>query len=151
MTERKSRRVKVSNLPDSKALCTITNKPLALIVFSWVIFSWVLFTADEKILSIPFGIYGLIMTLKEEKKIFSGHLDYLVVYDEDNQEECDIYYLSEIRRWYFKQQLLNPSLTLFLLEGEKFIFCKCVGSEIRSYMRKVMPEKEVQPKRQQVK
>jgi hypothetical protein len=148
MTESKSRRVKVANLPESKALCTITNKPVALIVFVWLVFTIVLFTAKEKILCIPFGIYGLIMTFKEEKKIFTGHIDYLVIYDEDKKEECDIYYLSEIRRWYFKQKLFNPSVTLFLQEGETFLFCKCVGSEIYSYLRKVMPEKEVQPKRQ---
>ena len=31
MSERKSRTVKVANLPESKALCNITNKPIALI------------------------------------------------------------------------------------------------------------------------
>lgn len=147
MSECKSHTVKVANLPDSKVLCTITNKPLALIISSWATFALVLFYSPEKILSIPFGIYSFIITFKEEEKIFTGHQDYLVVYHEINKEDCEIYYLSEIKRWYFKQQIFNPSVTLFLSDGEKVSFCRCVGSEIRYYLRKVMPEKEVQLKK----
>ena len=98
MSERKSRTVKVANLPESKALCNITNKPIALIFFAWIVFVWMLYLVEVKILAIPFGIYCLIITFKEEKKIFSGHKDYLVIYDERNLKECEIYYLSEIKK-----------------------------------------------------
>lgn len=148
MSERKSHTVKVANLPESKALCIITNKPVALIFFVWSLFGTVLFFAKEKLLTIPLAIYGLIMTFKEEKMIFSGHRDYLVIYHETRREQCDIYYLSEIKRWTFRQRLFNPSVTLFLHDGEMVSFCRCVGSEIHSYLRKVMGEKEVQLKRQ---
>ena len=37
-----------------------------------------------------------IITFKEEKD-FLGHKDYLVIYDERNLKECEIYYLSEIK------------------------------------------------------
>lgn len=70
-------------------------------------------------MTIPLAIYGLIMTFKEEKMIFSGHRDYLVIYHETRREQCDIYYLSEIKRWTFRQRLFNPSVTLFLHDGKR--------------------------------
>jgi len=87
------------------------------------------------------------MTFKEERMIFSGHKDYFVIYHETNRDECDIYYLSEIKRWHFQQRIYNPEILFFLQDGETFFFCKCVGSEIYSYLRRVMPNKEVQLKR----
>ena len=68
MSERKSRTVKVANLPESKALCNITNKPIALIFFAWIVFVWMLYLVEVKILAIPFGIYCVIITVKEEKR-----------------------------------------------------------------------------------
>lgn len=147
MTERKFHTVKVSNLPESRVLCSISNKHMALIILVWALFLLVIFSFENKFLAIPLGIYGLIMTFKEERMIFSGHKDYFVIYHEINRDECDIYYLSEIKRWHFQQRLYNPEVLFFLQDGETFFFCKCVGSEIYSYLRRVMPNKEVQLKR----
>lgn len=148
MGERKFRTVKVANLPDSKTLCTITNKPIILIIFVWAVFIMLLFVVSDKILLLPVAIYCLIMTFKEKVMIFSGHKDYFVIYHEDNKRQCDIYYLSEVRRWCFKQRLFNPSIKFFFQDKETVTLSKGAGSEIHSYLRKVMGDKEVQVKRQ---
>ena len=145
MTERKSHTVKVSNLPESRVLCSISNKHIALIILVWVLFLLVIFSFENKFLAIPLGIYGLIMTFKEERMIFSGHKDYFVIYHETNRDECDIYYLSEIKRWHFNRDYTILKYCSFFKMVRHFSSVN-VGSNI-FLLKKSNAKKEVQQRR----
>ncbi|MDO4378248.1 MAG: hypothetical protein Q4C64_03740 [Erysipelotrichia bacterium] len=145
MPEGKSHTIKVANLPKSKALCTVSNKPLIIVVGLWAatLVAYVFFV--NKIIALPILMYSLITSFKREDLIFSGHNSFFVIYDKDNRNECDIYYLSEVKKWCYVNRLLSPHV-LFLLNDGETIVLKNSGGEVVRYLRHVMGKKEVEKK-----
>lgn len=145
MPEGKSHTIKVINLPKSKAICYVSNKPLILILGLWGVTITVYILFEDKVLALPFLVYSIVTSFKREDLIFSGHNSFFVIYDQENRKECDIYYLSEVKKWCYVNKLFSPHI-LFLLNDGETVTLKNSGSEVVSYLRKVIPKKEVEKK-----
>lgn len=141
----KSHTVKVANLPKSKPMCFVSNKPILLIVGVCSAPIIVYFTFGNKIMVLPFLVYTMIFCLKKEKVIFTGHNSFFVIYDLEDEKNCDIYYLSEVKKWCYVNTLFSPHV-LFLLNDGESVTLKSSGSEVVRYLRKVMRKKEVEKK-----
>lgn len=145
MPEGKSHTIKVINLPKSKAICYVSNKPLILVLGLWSVTITVYILFEDKVLALPFLVYSIVTTFKREDLIFSGHNSFFVIYDQEKRKECDIYYLSEVKKWCYVNKLFSPHI-LFLLNDGETVTLKNSGSEVVSYLRKVIPKKEVEKK-----
>lgn len=145
MPEGKSHTIKVINLPKSKAICYVSNKPLILVLGLWSVTITVYILFEDKVLALPFLVYSIVTTFKREDLIFSGHNSFFVIYNQEKRKECDIYYLSEVKKWCYVNKLFSPHI-LFLLNDGETVILKNSGSEVVSYLRKVIPKKEVEKK-----
>ncbi len=145
MPEGKSHTVKVTNLPKSKPMCYVSNKPFLMVVGLSTVTLVVYFIFENKIIVLPFLIYSMIFCFKKEKVIFTGHNSFFVIYDLEDEKNCDIYYLSEVKKWCYINRLFSPYI-LFLLNDGESVTLKSSGSEVVRYLRKVMRKKEVEKK-----
>ena len=145
MEEKKSHSVKTTNLPNSKPIAVVSNKPVVIVILLWILTLFLYFFFENKILSLPPMFYALIITLKKRDLIFTGHNSFFVIYDKDDKQKCDIYYHSEVKKWCYVNKLFSPYIIFLLNDGEQVVL-KSSGSEVVSYLRKVLAKKEVEKK-----
>ena len=145
MEEKKSHSVKTTNLPNSKPIADVSNKPVVIVILLWILTLFLYFFFENKILSLPPMFYALIITLKKRDLIFTGHNSFFVIYDKDDKQKCDIYYHSEVKKWCYVNKLFSPYIIFLLNDGEQVVL-KSSGSEVVSYLRKVLAKKEVEKK-----
>lgn len=138
--EYKSHKVRTTNLPDDKLIYRITDKSNIALVLCWII-TLILF-----ILRTPFVIlalfYSLAITLKKDRVIFAGYRRFFVSYIKNEDKYCDIYYLSEIGKWTYYSDLLNPKIKFVLRDGEEVTITNGVDRTMYRYFKKVMGKKE---------
>ncbi len=147
MSEHKSHKVLIANIPKGKPICRVGNKSYLGLVFGLIFIVGMFFYFRNILLVLPMIIYELFLSLKPYKGIFDGYNSFFVIYDKDNKKEADLYYLSELKYWCSDGTFFNPSVIFFLNDGEKVVLKKAIDSEIFDYLRKVAEKKEIQKKK----
>lgn len=147
MAEYKSHRVLVKNIPKEKPLCSVGNKSMAGLLIGLFLIVLVAYYFQNIYIVIPLLLYQLFLVCKPYCAIFEGYHNFFVIYDKENKNECNLYYLSELKYWCHDGSYANPIVIFFLNDNEKVVLNQVIDSEIFDYLRKVAPKKEIQKKK----
>ncbi|MBQ1877796.1 MAG: hypothetical protein II161_03175 [Erysipelotrichaceae bacterium] len=139
--EVRSHTVKVQNIPRERKLCSVTTKSREVIVISWSVFI-LLMLSKTYIPAIPVGVLALFHTCRKGRKLFEGYESFVAIYDENDQEVCQLIYHSETLNWETRIAGGNPYI-LLILDDEKIRIEKGLNRNVYRYFVRVMGEKEI--------
>ena len=139
--EVRSHTVKIQNIPKERRLCAVTTKSREVIVVSWGVFA-VLILSRSYIPAIPIGVLALFHTLRQGRKLFEGYESFIVIYQENDQDLCQLIYHSETLNWETRIANGNPYI-LLILDDEKIRIEKGCNRRVYNYFTKVMPDREI--------
>ena len=143
MSEYKCHKIRRDRIPnDERCLFKATDKPIFMIVILWGIYLYILSVIENKLLSLPILIYCGFMTFRQEEIPFAGYETFFVVYNRDDQSDCDIYYTNEIKQWKYNAETLKHKIEMELVDGEQITIDTEVDYDMYLYFRKMMKEKE---------
>ena len=147
MSEHKSHKVKLENIPKDKVICHLSNRSDNVKVLLWALAAALLFTKNY-VLAVLIGFYAFVYTFSTEKKLFEGFEKFLTVYNDPNGEYCELIYLSEVEGWEYRITDQGDKLIFYLADGEKYRIDTNVDRKIYTYLRQVLPEKERRKKKE---
>ena len=148
MTEHKSHKVRIDNIPQEKIICHVSNRSLYGKVFLWSL-AVLLLLSKSYILAVIVGFYAFVYTFSTEKKYYDGYDRFFVVHDEPNDECCELIYLSEIEGWEYRVTAEKDKMVLYLRDKERYRLEENVSRRLYSYFCSVLPEKEIRKKKEQ--
>lgn len=148
MTEHKSHKVRIENIPEGKIICHVSNRSFDVKVFLLVI-ELMLLVSGSRIIAAILGFYSLVYLFSEEKKYYDGYDRYLVRYNNPNDEYCDLIYLSEIEGWEYRITNSGDKIILYLRENERYRLEENVSRKLYNYFTTMIPEREIRKKKEQ--
>ena len=147
MSEHKSHKVKLENIPKDKVICHLSNRSDNIKVLLWAL-AVVLLITKHVILAVLIGFYAFVYTFSTEKKLFDGFEKFFTVYSDSNGEYCELIYLSEVEGWEYRITDKGDKLIFYLSGSEKYRVDTNVDRKIYTYLRQVLPEKEIRKKKE---
>ena len=147
MTDFRSHKVRVSNIPQGDSLCNIGTKSIGVILFSWLCVVVMLLT-EYKVIAIPFLFVALLLTFRSGKKQFKGTNKFFVIFNSADPDNCDLVYLSEVQSWEYRvKKDGNDYMSIILQENEKFRITEGVNFQMYKYFQRQLPQLEVRNKK----
>ena len=147
--EYRSHKIKTVNIPSAKMVYHSTSKPLSFTVISLVL-ALLVFLTEYKLLALIMAAVAIVFYLVPDKKQISGYDSFVIVYNQQNNEFCDIIYFSEIKYWEYRITRKGNKIMLFLNDGEKYSVDKGVNMSTHAYFQKHLPEKELKSREERL-
>ena len=114
--EYRSHKIKTVNIPSAKMVYQSTSKPLSFTIISLVL-ALLVFLTEYKLLALIMAAVAIVFYLVTDKKQISGYDSFVIVYNQQNNEFCDIIYFSEIKNWEYRITREGNKIMLFLNDG----------------------------------
>ena len=147
MSEHKSHKVKLENIPKGKIICHLSNRSDNIKLLLWAS-TGVLLLVKRPILAILVGFYAVVYTFSTEKKLFDGYEKFFVIYNDQTGECCELIYISEIEGWEYRIMNSGDKIIFYLPNNEKYRVDTNVDRKIYNYLKQVLPEKEIRKKKE---
>lgn len=147
MTEHRSHKVRIANIPKDDALCVIGTKSLNIIVTAWIFVAVMLFS-DYKLMTLPFLFVALLLTFRSGKKQFRGTKNYFIIYSSADPENCDLIYLSEVIGWEYRVKKYTDDYMCIILQDNALIkISEGVNIQMYRYFQRQLPALEIRLKK----
>lgn len=140
--EHKSHRIRTANLPGGKQVYLSTKRPLSFIIIALLI-SLMVFLMKYLYLSVLMLIVAIIFYIVFLRKQISGYENFMVIYNQMNEDYCDIIYFSEISYWEYRITGKGDRIVLYLNDGERYRIENGVNNSTHSYLHKYLGDKEI--------
>lgn len=141
MAEHKSHRIRIDHLPQTKPLCTVTTKSRVTVVCAWVIAFIV--CLSKSFLAIPFVFLALVLTANKGKTVYAGYDDRFVIYEEDDQQFCQMLWHSDISGWEYRITDKCDKLYLYTTDGETIKLSNYINRQLYGYFDKTMGDRQI--------
>ncbi|MBQ9037596.1 MAG: hypothetical protein IJ115_09100 [Erysipelotrichaceae bacterium] len=147
--EYRSHKIRIFNIPSGKMVYQSTSKPVTFTIISLVL-TLLVFLTEYKLLAIIMAVVVILFYLLSNKKQISGYDSFVIVYNQHNNEFCDIIYFSEINYWEYRITRNGNKVMLFLNDGEKYCVDNGVSMSTHAYFQKHLPEKELKSREERL-
>jgi hypothetical protein len=141
--EYRSHQVRVENLPAQRPVVTVAPRPRVMIGLLAASAAVLVLSQVQWFLAAPLAVMAVYLRFRPQMPTFQGYPGYFVVYRREDPEHCDLYYLSEIAGWEFRNYKDGPRLLLYLQDGQRICVSQGVDLSTYRYLSRVMPRREI--------
>lgn len=135
----KSNKYKIRNLPENyPVIQSIKTKPVFAMFVFLLIGGIMVFSTNYKLIGAVFAVIGGYTLFVEKNKVsveFSN--DFMVVYLEDNEEECFLIYYNDIETYNYRARMYQTDYIQIITKDKKMFEFKCLD---RRRMKKYVKE-----------